>query len=95
MPPFVKSAALLVVLAYKQQPAAISNCQPEHLGKEAVPSLPWGTYHDLSSIGGMNGITLPLVLYQSKLPPAASKDDDNIKPQTLFSKAQEVACDEW
>jgi hypothetical protein len=52
------------------------------------PSLHCLGGHITIPVGDTNGITLPLLL-QSKLTPAAS-NNNNIKPQTLFSRAQEI-----
>ena len=53
------------------------------------PSLHCLGGHIAIPVGGINGISLPLLL-QSKLNTTASNPDDNIKPRTLFTRAQEV-----
>jgi hypothetical protein len=53
------------------------------------PSLHCLGEHIAIPVGGINGISLPLLL-QSKMNTAASNHDDNIKPRTLFTRAREV-----
>jgi hypothetical protein len=53
------------------------------------PSLHCLGGHITIPVGGINGISLPLLL-QSKLNTSASNPDDYIKPRTLFTRAQEV-----
>jgi hypothetical protein len=53
------------------------------------PSLHCLGGHITIPVGGINGISLPLLL-QSKLNTTASNSDDNIRPRTLFTRAQEV-----